>query len=101
MSNRWQRTKINITFSSWQDLIQGVPRGSIVEPFLFDIYLDDLFCLAESPNLCNFADDATFHACDKDLNSLFNRLEHDSYLAIKWFENKFMKLNQDKICFGI
>ena len=31
-----------------------------------------------------------------DLNSLIQRLEHDSFLAIEWFENNNMKLNQDK-----
>ena len=31
-----------------------------------------------------------------DLNSLIKRLEHDSFLAIEWFENNNMKLNQDK-----
>ena len=28
--------------------------------------------------------------------SLIKRLEHDSFLAIEWFENNNMKLNQDK-----
>ena len=41
------------------------------------------------------ADDTAFHDCDKDLNSLINRQEHDSLLAIEWFENN-IKLNQDK-----
>ena len=46
--------------------------------------------------VCNFADDTTFYVCDKDLNTLINRLEHDTALAVEWFENNFMKLNQDK-----
>ena len=46
--------------------------------------------------MCNFADDITFYACDMDLNSLIKRLERDSFLAIEWFENNNMKLNQDK-----
>ena len=32
--------------------------------------------------VCNIADDATFHGSDKDLSSLIKRLEHDSLLAI-------------------
>ena len=36
------------------------------------------------------------HAFDKDLNSLINRLEHDSLLAIEWDENRNTKLNQDQ-----
>ena len=45
--------------------------------------------------VCNFADDTTFYVCDKDLNTLINRLQHDTSLAIEWFESNFMKLNQD------
>ena len=73
-----------------------MPQGSVLGPLLFNIYLNDLFYIAESTNVCNFADDTTFYACDGDVSSLINRLEHDSYLAIEWFENNSMKLNQDK-----
>ena len=96
LKNRWQRTKVNTSFSSWAQLLQGVPQGSVLGPLLFDIYLNDLFLVAESTEVCNFADDTTFYACDKNLSSLIQRLEHDSYLAIEWFENNYMKLNQDK-----
>ena len=96
MSNRWHRTKINKQFTSWQEFFQGVPQGSVIGPLLFNIYLNDLFYIAESTNICNFADDTTLYACDEDVNSLINRLEHESYLAIEWFEINSMKLNQDK-----
>ena len=46
--------------------------------------------------VCNFADSTAFFACDKDLGSLINSLEHDSSLAIEWFQNNYMKLNEDK-----
>ena len=90
-NNRWYRTKINHKFSSWKELSQGVPQGSVLGSLLFNIYLNDLFFLSEITDLCNFADDTTFYASDMDLNSL-----HDSFLAIEWFVNNNMKLNQDK-----
>ena len=34
-----------------------------------------------------------------DLENLVRRLEHDSMLAIEWFESIYMKLNQDKCHF--
>ena len=45
--------------------------------------------------VCNFADETTFFACDKDLGSLVNILEHDSFLAIGGF--KTTTLNWMKI----
>ena len=64
LSNRKQRVKINNTFSSWTDLIQGVPQGSVLGPLLFNIYLNDLFFSLKNINVCNFADDPTPYVCD-------------------------------------
>ena len=76
------------------------PRGSsMICPWCssFQISnLNGLFYLTESTEVCNFADDTISFACDKSLNSLIKRLEHDSLLEIEWFQNINMKLNQDK-----
>ena len=96
LSDRWQRTKVKGTFSSWSELLQGVPRGSILGPLLFNIYINDLFFLAIEADLCNFADDSTFHVCDMELKSLLEKLESSSEKVIEWFYYNYMKLNQTK-----
>ena len=93
LTNRWQRTKMNKSFSRWTELLQGVPQGSVLGLLLFNIYLNDLFFLVDYTEVCNFADDNTFFARDKDLGSLINRLEHDSFLATEWFQNNEMKIS--------
>ena len=83
-------------FSSWMELVLDVPQGSVLGTLLFNIYISDLIFLTESTNVCNYADDTTFHACDIDLEKRVRRLEHGSMLAIDWFKSNYKKLNQDK-----
>ena len=96
LSNRYQRTKINKSFSLWSNIVCGIPQGSVLGPLLFNIYINDLFYMTELTDVCNFADDTTFYACDSSLKDLVNRLEHDANLVIEWFDWNYMKLNQDK-----
>ena len=82
LSNRWQRTKINTTFSSWSSLLKGVTQGSVLGPILFNIFLNNLFLVLNNTDVCNFADDTSSHACDISLDELLMCLEHDSALAV-------------------
>ena len=95
LTNRWQRTNINKNLSRWTESLQSLSQGSVLDLLLFNIFLDDSFFLVNYTEVCNFSNDTTFFACDKDLESLINRLEYDSLLAIEWFQNSYMKLNED------
>ena len=43
LSNRWQRSKINTSLSSWMELLQGVPQGSVLGLLLFNIYSKGIY----------------------------------------------------------
>ena len=45
--------------------------------------------------ICHFADNTTYIS-DESLENVLKSLEKNSMLAIRWFENSYMKLNTDK-----
>ena len=57
LSNRKQRTKINNAYSSWKEILSGVPRGSILGLILFSIFLSDLFLVLKDNDFTSYADD--------------------------------------------
>ena len=47
LTKRWQRAKVSKSFSSWSELLLGVPLGLVLGPLLFNIYLNHLLYLTE------------------------------------------------------
>ena len=96
LSNRTQRTKIKSTFSSWREIKQGVPQGSILGPLLFNIFMNDIFLFVENTNITNYADDNTPYAIESNLDTLLHTLQHDTSILLTWFHDNEMKSNNDK-----
>ena len=59
LQNRKQRTKIRSSYSLWEEIVSGVPQGSILGPLLFNTFLCYLFLSIESNYFTNYADDTT------------------------------------------
>ena len=55
-----------------------------------------MFFVLKGADKCNFADDTTPYVCDSNLKSVLEMLEHNSELAVAWFEMNYRKLNTDK-----
>ena len=96
LTNRKQITKINTKYSSWEEILFGVPQVSILGPLLFNIFLCDLFFIMNETEFASYADDNTPFASGQSIDNVMRTLENDSVRLFKWFSNNQMKVNKDK-----
>ena len=99
LSNRLQRTKINSEYSSWEEILFGVPQGSILGPLLFNIFLCDLFLIMNNIDCASYADDNTPYNTGDSIEEVIKNLENASKTLFQWFANNQMKANPDKCHF--
>ena len=92
LTERKQRVKINDQFSSWLDIVVGVPQGSILGPLLFNIFLCDMFLFCN--DFASYADDNTPYCIGKTPEEVISQLEKSSKSILEWFENNGMKANR-------
>ena len=93
---RFQRVKLEGTFSTWSEVIRGVPQGSILGPLLFNIFMNDLVYAIQESKLTNYADDTKLHYSHKDPDIVETEINEDLDRAYTWFVNNRMKVNPTK-----
>ena len=70
LSNRKQCVRINNVHSRFQNVISGVPQGSIVGPTLFNCFFNDFFPFIDKANVHNFGDDNSLSAFESSIKNL-------------------------------
>ena len=96
LNNRKQRVRINNSYSSWEEIIYGVPQGSILGPLFFNINMGDLFYFIVEWETANYADDTTPYTSQVNTDAVIRSLEKCALLLFKLFTYNFMKANSDK-----
>ena len=96
LKGRKQCVKINNTYSDYNEIISGVPQGSILGPVIFNLSINDLFLFIEKASMHNFAGDNTLSAWGETVSKLIDMLESESNIAIDWFTKNEMIINPDK-----
>ena len=87
LKHQKQSVEINNISSFFRTLLSGVPRGSILGPFLLNIFINNLFLWLTKSDFHNFADDNTITVTCKNLSDLLRTLEKESKSGVDWFRN--------------
>ena len=59
LTDKYQRFKVSNFYSLWSLIKYGVPQGSILGPFLFNVFLCDMFFSFNSVDIASYADENT------------------------------------------
>jgi len=99
LCDRKQSICVDGEFSSWSEVLSGIPQGSILGPLLFLIYINDL------PELCTQQDTSTkiyLYADDAKIYKVIDQMSDQADLQAvvntvkKWSDEWLLRLNIDK-----
>jgi len=91
---RQMRVHVNGSFSSWINVISGVPQGSVFGPLLFLIFVNDLSDWVKG-SILMFADDTKIWAKIKDTGDS-DLLQQDLNMLVDWSKQWLLSFNTEK-----
>ena len=93
---RKQRTNIENTYSTWLDVIFGVPQGSILVLLLFNVFLADMLFTVNDIDMPSHADDNTPYMIADNVDDLITSTEQASDSFFEWFKNNLLRSHTDE-----
>ena len=96
LSNRKQLVDINGNTSNLENVLYGVPQGSVLGPLLFLIYINDLEGCVPDAGLVLFADDTNVLKKAKTSTDIITDMRETQSKVTNWFTSNQLNLNQSK-----
>jgi len=99
LSNRSQSVEINGNFSQFKQITCGVPQGSIIGPFLFILYINDIISSSSVMKFILFADDTNLFFSHRSLDRLISTVNQELINIANWLNINKLSLNVNKTHF--
>ena len=97
LTDRSQAVVVNNKLSGLRNLYFGVPQGSVLGPFLFLLFINDISCSATHNYQLNlFADDLLAYTSDKNINTLQSKLQACVTNIGEWYRANRLTVNPGK-----
>ena len=104
LRDRTQRVKLGNTKSKWLHIDKGSAQGSILGPFCYNVFTNDMLSIvSDNIEIYNYADDNTVICSRYEYEDIKAELMLNVDKIIDWFRDNHMKVNPDKfqcIVFG-
>ena len=94
--NRKMYVQIGSETSHISDIVIGVPQGSILGPWLFNVYVNDFYRCLKYSNCIMYADDTTIFIKGESCQETVKLLNLDLSYANSWFICNKLSLNVSK-----
>ena len=95
LSHRSQVTCVDGSYSSPGFPTSGVPQGSVLGPFLFSAFINDLPSVLPPDSVVLFADDTAIYIINSNLSSLNASLQKCLDAANLWMARNGLRLNEN------
>ena len=95
LTQRKQHVVINGAYSDWANVTSGVPRGTVLGPLLFLLYVNDLDSVVKCSTVKLFADDVLLYASVRSTKDC-SALQDDLAAIFHWTNRWQLRLNPNK-----
>uniref|UniRef100_A0A669B1C7 Reverse transcriptase domain-containing protein n=1 Tax=Oreochromis niloticus TaxID=8128 RepID=A0A669B1C7_ORENI len=96
LTGREQYVSIGHYHSEKLGITCGVPKGSVLGPKLFNVYINDIFDVSQVLKLILFADDTNIFFSSNDYTDLVMTVNRELKLIKKWMDINKLSLNINK-----
>ena len=85
LTYRLQRVKTRSTFSSYLEVLKGIPQRSISGPGLFNLLINYLVSFIKETYVCMFDNDTNIYLCSLNYEEAHPELSNDTHFVLNWF----------------
>ena len=96
LTNRKQRVYANNCYSSFMQIKQGVPQGSVLGPLFYIIYANDLSTTLKNCRIAMYADDTVLYTANKSFDESISQLQMDLNALSGWCRTNGITANTEK-----